>query len=748
MTKTTKDSKIKKSKKEIEIKFSGRSEASPVPERDDRFPGLWLEQPDPTAKKSDPRSKLRIVADDTQFDIFKCPDSSFLKGSTIQRHKLTPFKDVTKRVGFLDCEWVGADGGQAKGDLTDVLVAISIKNNGKYYTACNKDKSERDLLLWFFTALNRIRGMDTIAGYSCYGFYRREKGERRLIPTDFHMIYHRSLAHGINECPWEPRGGDFPDYKWQNAIVFGKPLEAPAWSCSQYQLIDINPQLVLFDCQNRKLNGYSLKEAVIGLGLRDERRIEIGDRIYEYWAKGDIETIKEYLEYDVEDTEKLWNFLLPQSYFTLEYLPAGRNWNLERVTTTGTGSWWNRYLINVKGERPQATMSVGCQGALTFYMAGTYRNCAKFDYSSLYPSIMLTYLIASYKDEDYTALRALMYFMTRRDEIRSSEEYKNGSPELEGQQQTTKVRSNSLYGLWNTKGLNFNDPYAAAAITAYGRQLARYMITWLAERGVETIALDTDGAVVKFVNDNYTDEERDREYIRLCEELNSTLPGYTCVKYEDAIPLIWIPPNLTDPKGSAKTLADKLNSIEWYDNSVNPADLEAGLSKNYLYFSYDKDGKPKLNKKGKFRKRDKMWLETGFVIELISKLFYDGEELARDYALEVRDQIMNGILPVDKLSAARLIRDGEKELPSYGFDIGTKPTIHYVFRGNFKGVRKKKPLYEPSDDPNELYASGYYLQEFKDILAETPIKIEVDVPQLTPETGVDQLNLLTLLTTA
>jgi DNA polymerase family B len=701
-----------------------QSDPTPLPLTDPRYPGLRLEYARSGAKKTDPDYKDRIVSDDTQFDIFKTPDTSFLKDAQIDLIDIQPFTEYTKGVAFLDAEWMGCDGGQAKGDRTDVLVAIGLKCRGKHYTACNRAKTERELLEWFFKQLAALK-VHTVAGYASYGFFR---DGYEPVPVDFAMIYYRAIHNGVRGCPWKPKQGNFATYRWNNAIVFGKPLEVPAWECDQYELVDIYPQIVLYDSLVRKLDNYRLKDAVIGFGLRKDKRIEIGHDIYNYYNRGETETIKEYLEYDLTDTELLWNFLIPQKYFMRQYMDMP----LQRITTTGTGSWWNQYLIKATGKRPEKTQTCGYQGALTYYHAGVVRNAAKFDFSALYPSIMRTWLICSLKDEGYTSLKTLQFLLTYRKTIKKSEGYKKflaGSKDADaldadGQQHTAKILANSLYGLWNTTGLAYNDPYAGAAITAYGRQLTRYMIGWLETHGCTVHAVDTDAAVLSFNNDTYKDDiERDAAFEKLAQELNATMPGVTGVEYEDMIPLMWVPPNLKDKKAS-QVLADKLNSIDCYTN-VSPDSLDPGLSKNYLYFVAVKDkgkltGEYSLKKKGVFKKRGKKWINSGFVIEYINKLFYDGEEVAIAFAQETRRQIANGELPLIKLQETVLVATSHKTLPSFGFAVGTRPTIHYCWRGEYTGKRVIKKVFVPTADEDETYAPEYYLDKFDEVAKSLP----------------------------
>lgn len=675
----------------------------PITPFSNRYPGLSFVKGDYTLKKKDPNYKDRIISDDSKFDIFDVPKVD-IETSKVTLHEVKPFAEFSKICSAWDIESVGADGGECKFDGTDVICAIGLKVNGVHHTACNNLKTEKQLIEWFYAKLKQL-GVKLLYGHNIYGY-------------DLGMLADRSAVNGL-KCPWKRKDGKgvYPEnYRWSNAVVNGQSLELQAWDCYEYELIDLYPQTVLYDGLVRKLDRYRLKDAVIGFGLRDDRRLEIGADVYKYWADGDLDTIVEYLKFDLDDTEMLWNFLIPQRYFMKAYMP----WSLTRITTTGTGSWWNKYLISATGTEPSKGDTASYQGALTYYHAGVFRNAVKLDFAGLYPSIMLTYLCYSEKDVNMMSLKTLKFLLEYRLKMKKLA-LETGDKDADGQQMTAKVLANSLYGLWNTRGLNFNDPYAGAAITAYGRNLARFMIQFAIDRDCVCIGVDTDGALISANKDFKTDEDRKNFFRDLTEELNDHLPGFTSVDYEDDIELMYVP--VSDKKDADQVLADKLEFIE----TVNPDTLSPGLSKNYLMFTLDRkhfkktgENKYKLTAKGKFKKRDKSWLESGMIIEWFTKLFYEGEVAAKDYLDSVRNQISNGTLELSKLQKTILIASNWKEYPKYGFMPGTKPTIHYVWRGETKGVRVIKKVYCPSDDPSEAYSVDYYLERFDELTKNIP----------------------------
>jgi hypothetical protein len=715
------------------------AELLPLPKTDPRWPGLRWEPARPGAKKKDHDYSDRIVSDDSQFDIFKTADLSYLDNAKLKLHPVTPFKDYTKGVCIIDLEWKALDGGKATGDVRlDEIVAIGLKTVDGYDIGCNPNKTEKQLLQWLFSTLNseEYSHIHTLSGYGIYGFF---KGSNK-VQVDLGMVYYRARANGVAGCPWQPVTTSYDTYRWANAIGSdGKPVTTPAWENApgyNYEYVDLYPQTVSYDSLINKLPNYRLKTAVKGFGLREETRIEIGDQIHDYWARakeGDkqaLEDIIVYLKYDLDDSELLWNFLIPQKYFMKAYMP----WSLQRITTTGIGSWWSQYLCELTGTRPTPYESCAYQGALTFYNAGYYLNVASFDFSGLYPSIEMTYDICSNKDPNRIFLLATKFLGDYRDEIKASEAFKRGDVDADGNQHTCKILRNGGYGSLGTPFLKMNDFFAASAVTAYSRNAARFMINFVYNEGCGIAGLDTDGIKLYKVNDNFkTQQERKAFFTDVCRRLNDALPGLLKVEYEADIPLLFIPPNLKD-KNAAQKLADKLNSIDCYN--VKASELKPGLSKNYFYFTESKDGSYKLTTKGKFKKRGKSWLQAGFMVELLTKLFYEGEQAAIDFAQEIRNQIAAGSLPVEKLRETLLIASNWKKFPGWGFEIGEKYTIHYTWRGDLEGKRVIKKVFVATEDINEPYGVEYYLEKFDEVMLETPITL----PE--PESEVNQLSLL------
>ena len=108
-----------------------------------------------------------------------------------------------------------------------------------------------------------------------------------------------------------------------SSSVHGKPIEFTPVYWRGTDILDTYHQIAIWDKAAAKLSSYGLKNSVIALGLREDRRLELSvDRIRESWESGDLGTIQEYLEFDLDDTKLLADFLLPVVYNQMNYVPS------------------------------------------------------------------------------------------------------------------------------------------------------------------------------------------------------------------------------------------------------------------------------------------------------------------------------------------------------------------------------------------------------------------------------------------
>lgn len=713
--------------------FDNQSKPIPLPETDPRFPGLRFIPGDKTLKKSDPAYKDRIVTDDDLvFDIFApTPDPILLKkGKQVELIPISPFSEYSTGVLKFDLEWVGCDGGQARGDASDVIVAIGCEMAGKVQIACNPEKTEKQLLEWFLLLLDTWQP-HTLAGHAIYGFY---KGDTEVL-SDLGLLAARMALYRL-DCPWRRVGEK--RWRWSNAKENGQSMEAPRWECDLFELIDTLQQTALWDAIYSKLSGYGLKTAVQEMGLaRAGDNLDIGADVYKYWASGDVQTIKKYLEQDILYTGLLWDKLMPAKYFQKAYLEL----SLQDICTTGTGSWWNQYLRSVNNA-PYAKgfATASYQGALTFYYAGVWENCVKLDFGAMYPNIIEWLQLCPLQDHEKMNAKTVAFVKAFRKQLKQemkrceygSVEYNN----LDGQQATAKVLANSDYGLFNTAGLQFNDPFVGAMVTWAGRQLARFAMQYAVDRGCVVVAVDTDGFIC--YHPDVAPDDRDEYFTQLEDDINDALPGNNYIEFEEKIDFVWVPP-VTKDKTAAQAEHDKKTAF--FNN--NPLyGREVGLSKNYITLSRDGDG-VKVTRKGIFKKRNRSWLEKTFVETFLLLQFNEGLDRAREYYQDVRGQIESGTLPVDKLRTNVLVAKHWVQWRHWGFELGQKYDVHWVIDWpacyTKRGKMRKDLQFMAVADPSVSYSPEYYLAKIDEVYAGLVFEVDRD-DQVSDQLGLFEQN--------
>lgn len=236
---------------------------------------------------------------------------------------------------------------------------------------------------------------------------------------------------------------------FRTAQRFSKPQEYhDIWlRRGETAIIDLFNQTLAWDFVAHKLTKYGLKYIPNQLnlpGYENDKPIELSyPQILEAIANWDKrlptkgvtgkELLTEYLESDLKATKAIGDFLLPDIYYQKLILP---NWNLQSLATSGNGSKWNDILKQHYGSKgktpPQTSPKLSFVGGLTGSKPGLFRNIAKIDVASLYPSIMLLYGVCSDKDPDRHCLAVLKYLKDERLRLKAIAKEKKGTPD--GQQ--------------------------------------------------------------------------------------------------------------------------------------------------------------------------------------------------------------------------------------------------------------------------------------------------------------------------
>ena len=149
--------------------------------------------------------------------------------------------------------------------------------------------------------------------------------------------------------------------------------------------------------RSRNIDSFSLKDLALSIKGTDERRLELSyTQITEAWNSGNIKLIEEYLKYDLDDQLILTNRFLPAIY----YLRKFSGMTVQDLHYSSIANIWNHKLVQYYQDETNLELiepdyKLEFSGAITGFKKGLFRNVAKIDVSSLYPSIMLRYRLYS-----------------------------------------------------------------------------------------------------------------------------------------------------------------------------------------------------------------------------------------------------------------------------------------------------------------------------------------------------------------
>lgn len=450
-----------------------------------------------------------------------------------------------------------------------------------------------------------------------------------------------------------------------SASMNGQAIEFTPIYWRGVNILDTYHQIAIWDKQAAKLEGYGLKDSVLALKLRDDRRLELDVKeIRECWETGDTQTIQEYLEFDLDDTKLLADFLLPVVYYQMNYVP---NLSFQKLAIASALKIQKIHEKLLPGNIPLADERVSFEGGkVELIKPGLHSNVSKIDVSSMYPSIMLRYQICSRKDTDSKFLSVLEYMRSERLKLKALG--KAGDKAASFQEKSLKVLINSAYGYFGTGFYTFNDYEAAALVTAYGRKILNLMVSVVEDCGGVTIEVDSDG--IFFTHDE---------------------PETVSNKVAQALP----------------------DGIE-IELEVKHCGLYVPKAKNYVLVS----PKGKIEVKGLFRKRNRYPLENSFPIEFIRLYFTENLAAAEAYYQEVRQSILEGLMPVESLTVTRKISKAEKKLVELGIgQAGDRVSFWMTKQVRYsKAGKPLKPC--PVQTKTDEYWSDYYLDRLDKAKAE------------------------------
>lgn len=445
-----------------------------------------------------------------------------------------------------------------------------------------------------------------------------------------------------------------------SASFHGKPIEFTSVYWKGTDILDTFQQIAIWDKSASKLTSYGLKNSSITLGLRDDRRLELTvNEIRDCWDFGDVDRIKEYLVFDLEDTKLLADFLLPVVWYQMAYVP---NLSFQMMAVASPALKAQKvHQSLMPGIEPKTDETAGFDGGKVELLSpGLHSDVAKIDVASLYPSIMLKYGICSRKDREHKFLGWLQYLTTER--LRLKELAKNGDTSANFKQNAMKILINGSYGFLGTGFYSFNDYGAAALVTAYGRKILNLMTETVDRCGGVPIELDTDGILFS---------------------------GHNPQKVAAAVSL---------------ALPEGIN----IDLELVNCGLYAPKAKNYVIVH--PDGKTTI--KGVFRKRNKSQLERAFPVEYLKLYFLESPAVADEYYQQVRESIASCSIDVAQLTITRKIASSEKNLVELGLgQPGDKVSYWYAENPRHHAKTGKVLKSKAIETNNQPYWIVYYLEK-------------------------------------
>jgi len=438
--------------------------------------------------RSIPAIQPVIWVDNSKIDLDYHPDPTDSVDSLPV--KIRPYADIPKL--YVDIETTGLD------RAADRVIMFGIRNGeGVDVTFTNPD--ERQLLIDAIVYIRTARP-DLMFLHNGYSF-------------DIPFIIARCELHGISH-PFTECGKQVQRMIKENAHgvlkrVFAVDKDSPEYGgkMTVYEafggdtiIIDTMVAIGLWDT-GKKLPNLKLKSTVINLKLRSDTRLELtNDEIQSCWLNGDLDRLREYLIFDLEDTQLLADKIMPNIWYQQAYLPSV---GLMDLVHKNTGFKIQQMYVYLCPERPEASASTSKEksvyidtkadygGGLTGAIKGVYRNVAKIDVASLYPSLMVRYRLGSLKDPRGRYISVLSKMLT--DRLAYKKAGKDGDVAAGGMAEAIKLLMNSGYGFLGTQGYTFNDMENAAIVTAHGQVILKLMCQTIEDNEGVLISADTDG---------------------------------------------------------------------------------------------------------------------------------------------------------------------------------------------------------------------------------------------------------------
>jgi len=262
------------------------------------------------------------------------------------------------------------------------------------------------------------------------------------------------------------------------------------YHCSGRQLIDMMEMFKQWSQPMGEFESYGLKSVakrIAGFEYED-----MGGRIAELTQANEWDTIKEYCENDVqalvriaEETQLWWTFESVRKLCGLKLCDTTSRQRMIEVLMMRHGCG----PLPTRVQRPKIEYT----GAYVHPPPkGVHENVAVFDYSALYPSIILAFKVSP--DIQDTFPEIIKAFVQEREKLRAKRLAGKATFADEMAEKSLKWSVNAFYGVLGSPSFRMYKPELAEFITLKGQELVKMVGTTLRDRW---LAGDTDSVFIR-----------------------------------------------------------------------------------------------------------------------------------------------------------------------------------------------------------------------------------------------------------
>lgn len=405
------------------------------------------------------------------------------------------------------------------GYRSDKLYGEDVKGDTSYVNFSN----EIDMLNYFYNYCRR-KDFDVVAGWN--------------VNFDMMYLYNRSEKLHVDFTRISSFYGRSPHIAWPNDkgdALFLRGIQV-------VDLLELHKKITMSVLDKPELNSLDVvSNFYLGEGKTKHKGID------KLWRE-DYENLLVYNKNDVVLLIKLVEKLHMLEYlFNLQSIVPAKlqdcMFNSKIIDQLVLSHYKDKFAFPTK----QQHLHEDYPGALVIEpKKGIYKNVVVFDFSSMYPNIILSANMSpetvGHGDVDIdgihfdgsvdsiysgiikTIIERRMYYKNK------LEEYKYGSKEYdnaEGIHNTYKVLLNSFYGVSAYKNYRLHDVRIAKSITYFGRDMILNVKNYLKEKhNLDTLYIDTDSVFVRF-DESLTLDELKSTSLKVLETINSEyLPQY------------------------------------------------------------------------------------------------------------------------------------------------------------------------------------------------------------------------------